>query len=220
MPGVEDLVGATPWGAAAQLAGGLIGGGIGIAQRAQAKKWLKNHPQPIEAIPAEQLQNQELARIRANTGMPSEQYNNAIKSIQRQQLMALRGAQDRKGGLALLGGINEYGNDAVGNLNAQDAQMRVNAEGQLINVNNQVANTKRDLFQKNVRDKYLRDYDYNMGVKGAGNQNLVGGIDKSLAGLFGSAGGSGLVGRSSGGSGDGISTDWLMNNQYQTGRRY
>lgn len=186
------------YGAAAQAAGGLLSAGIGIVQRAQANKWLKRNPQQDEVMPSEITQNQELARIRANTGLPSEQYNNAMKNIQRQQLLTLRRAQDFGGGkaLSILGGINEQGNDAVGNLDAQDAQMRVNNEGQLINVNNQVAGWKSRLFDQNVRQKWLRQYSQMQNQLGAGNQNTTGGIDKLFAagGEYGAGGGFGKTG--------------------------
>lgn len=184
---MPDIAGAaasaSPWGAAAQLAGGLLSMGIGLAQRGQANKWLKNNQQPIEGLPSEIKRNQQLAEIRANTGLPSEQYNNAMKNIQRQQLMALRGASQMGGGKALgiLGGINEQGNDAVAGLDAADAGARLNNEGQLINVNNNVANWKSQLFDRNVRQKWLRQYEQMMGQQGSGNQNLVGGIDKIFA---------------------------------------
>lgn len=187
--------------AAAAIAAGVGGAiklGTGLIQRGSANRWLKNSQQPIESMPTEITRNQELATLRANTGMPSEQYNNAMKNIQRQQLLALRRAGEMGGGkgLAILGGINEQGNDAVGNLDARDAQMRVNNEGQLIGVNNQVAGWKSRLFDQNIRQKWLRTYQQKMGELGAGNQNLVGGLDKMAAGglsMFGGGGNAGSV---------------------------
>lgn len=193
MPDITDAAGGTPYGAIAQGVGGLISAGIGFIQRGQANRWLKRNPQPIENMPSEIKRNQGLAEIRANTGMPQEQYNNAMKNIQRQQLMTLRRASDFGGGkaLSILGGLNQQGNDAVGNIDAQDAQMRVNNEGQLMNANNNVANWKSQLFDRNVRQKWLRKYDQMMGQLGAGNQNIAGGIDKLSAGgiQYGASGG-------------------------------
>ncbi|WP_196300534.1 hypothetical protein, partial [Streptococcus pneumoniae] len=78
-----------------------------------------------------------------------------MKNIQRQQLMTLRKAQDLGGGTALsiLGGINQQGNDAVGDLDARDSQARVDNEGRLISVNNNVAGWKSKLFDSNVRQR-------------------------------------------------------------------
>ena len=220
MPDIAGAVaGSTPYGAIAQAAGGLLSTGIGLIQRGQANRWLKNNQQPIEALPTEIKRNQQLAEIRANTGLPSEQYNNAMKNIQRQQLMSLRAAGQMGGGKALgiLGGINEQGNNAVGDLDARDAAMRVNNEGQLINVNNNVANWKSQLFDRNVRQKWMRQYEQMMGQQGAGNQNLVGGIDKLFAagGQYGASGGFNGTGGGAelGGGNSGITTDWLMANR-------
>lgn len=192
---MPDATSASPYGAIAQAAGGLLQTGIGLIQRGQANRWLKRNQEPLEAMPTEVKRNQQLAEIRANTGMPSQQYNNAMKNIQRQQLLALRGAGSMGGGkaLAILGGLDQQGNDAVGNIDAQDAQMRVYNEGQLINVNNNVAGWKSKLFDSNVRQRWLRQYQQKMSELGAGNVNAVGGIDKIFAagGEYGASGGFG-----------------------------
>lgn len=199
MPGVGEsaLSGASagsaagPWGA---LAGGVLGGVVGLFQRHAANKWLKNNPFPVEQLPSEITENQNLARKEAATGLPSEQYAKAMQDIQRQQLVALRSSSDRRGGLGSLPGILQGTNDATLNLNATDAGMKLANERNLMNVNNQVAGWKSSLFDRNVRSKYNRDYEYNMGLKGAGDQNIVGGADKVLSGLFGGSytGGKGL----------------------------
>ena len=46
---------------------------------------------------------------------------------------------------------------------------------------------KTNLGKNNVRDKYNRDYNYAMSLRGAGNQNFTGGLDKiaSSAAMFG-----------------------------------
>jgi len=205
MPDIASAAtGATPWGSIAQLAGGLLSTGIGLIQRGQANRWLKRNPEQAETMPSEIKRNQQLAEIRANTGMPQEQYNNAMKNIQRQQLMTLRRASDFGGGkaLAILGGVNQQGNDAVGNIDARDAQMRVDNEGKLIDVNNQVAGWKSQLFDRNVRQKWLRQYQEKMGELTAGNLNTVGGVDKIFAagGQYGASGGFGRRGRSQSGT--------------------
>lgn len=209
----------------AQAAGGLLSAGIGFIQRGQANKWLKNNQQPIEALPSEIKRNQELSEIRANTGLPSQQYNNAMRNIQRQQLMSLRAAGQMGGGkaLSILGGINEQGNNAVGDLDARDAQMRLDNEGRLIGVNNNVANWKSQLFDRNVRQKWQRQWEQMMGQLGSGNQNIVGGIDGLASAGIGLIG-SGKTGGASDGSADGsgytgVSTDWLLKNRPMSYKR-
>jgi hypothetical protein len=209
----------------AEAASGLIKGGIGLIQRGSENRWLKNNQEPVEMMPSEIKRNQQLATIRANTGLPSEQYNNAMKNIQRQQLMTLRKAQDLGGGkaLSILGGLNQQGNDAVGDLDARDAQMRVSNEGTLMNVNNNVAGWKSKLFDSNIRQRWMRQYEQKMGELGSGNTNLTNGIDGLASAGIGFAAGmnGGGQGEEGGSGGTGISTEWLMQNRPRTyTRRY
>lgn len=180
----------------AQLGAGIIKSGIGLLQRHEGKKLMKGLQYPTEALPTEVIENQNAARQQAATGLPSEQYANAMKNIQRQQLMALRGAHDRRGGLGILPGIQQVTNDATLNLDAQDAQLKLANQRQLMNVNNQAANWKSQLFDRNVRDKYNRDYDYAMSLIGSGNQNFASGLDSAASGGLGFIGGGGGIGRS------------------------
>lgn len=168
---------------AAQSGAGLLSGLTGIMQIAQGGKKLKKlGAMPIETLPDEFQQNQNMAQTMAATGMPSEQYNLAMKNIQRQQLMALRAANDRRGGLNVLPQILQGGNDATLKLDANNAAMRTANQRNLMSVNSQVGGIKRDLFDRNIRQKYQRDYDYAMGLIGQGNKNALGGLDKMLGG--------------------------------------
>lgn len=169
--------------AAANIIGGALGGLIGGGQRKKARTSLAGMQYPIEQIPDEVLQNQNQANQMAGQGLPSEQYNKSMRDIQRQQLMMLRRGQDRRGGLMVLPGVLAAGNDATLNLNAADADRRIGNQRYAQTVNNQVAGWKSDLFDKNVRQKYDRDYNYNMSLLGAGNENLFGGLDRGIAGL-------------------------------------
>lgn len=171
--------------AGAGLVSGLISGIAGIGQRNKAKKALNQLQYPTEQLPEELTRNQNMAEQMAGQGLPSEQYNQAMKNIERQQLMALNNAHNRRSGLIGLGGIQQRGDDALLNLDVANSQQRIANQRNLMSVNSQVAGVKRDLFDKNVRDKYNRDYGYNMSLLGSGNQNLFGGIDKGVAGLGG-----------------------------------
>lgn len=162
---------------------GIIGGIAGISQKHQGKKLLKQiGEQPIEQLPDEYQTNQNLAQTMAAQGMPSEQYNQAMRNIQRQQLTSLRAANDRRGGLAVLPSLLAGSDNATLGLDAQSANMRTANQRQLMAVNNQVGGVKRQLFQQNVLNPYLRKYNYAQSLVGMGNQNLVGGIDKIATG--------------------------------------
>lgn len=174
------------------VAVGVVGTGVsiytGIHQRNKAKKELNklNATQPVETIPNEIIQNQELASLRAKTGMPAEQYALAQKNIQRQQMRALRGASDRGMGLGLIGSLNDTATQQQGRLDSENAQTRLANEKVSMDTNNQVANWKKGIFDRNVRQVWNRNYDYNMGLMGSGNQNIANGINSGIN-LAGSA---------------------------------
>lgn len=198
------LAGATPWGAIASAAGGLINAGVGFAQRAKGKKLLKQlGDAPTEQIPNAVLQNQKMAQLSANTGLPQEQYNNAIKNLQRNQMIALRGASDRHGGLSLLAGSEQGLNDSTLKLDVADAAARTNNQKTLYGINNQVGNWQDRVWQNNVNNPYMRKMAYANSLLGIGNQNASTGVDQ-LAGagaLF--AGSGGIRRRTPGNSGGG-----------------
>lgn len=176
-------------GAATSLVGGLISGIIGAHQKHKANKWLRQNQQPQEQMPSDVTENKNLATQMAATGLPSEQYNMAMRNIQRQQLTALRSAQDRRSGVGAISAIQQGTNDAATNLDAKNAEMRIANEKNLINVNNQVAGWKDKLFNKNVLAPYEKQWNYHMGMLGAGNQNITNALDQGATGILGLFGG-------------------------------
>ena len=171
-----------------------VGTGVyGVAEGANQKRRAKHQMQalersrPVETIPDEVLKNQELANLRAKTGLPSEQYAMAQKNIQRQQARTLKAASDRKMGLSLLGAIDDNALTAQGNLDAQNAMARIQNEKTAMNINNDVANFKKGLFDRNVRQPWERAYDYNMALQGQGNQNITNSIVSTMGALGASA---------------------------------
>lgn len=165
---------------------GVLGTGYGIYsgahQKSKAKKELAqlNAEQPVETIPKEILQNQELASLRSKTGLPSEQYVMAMKNINRQQAKTLKTANDRRMGLNVLSAVDDNAQRAQGNLDVQNAVARDKNEKVLMDVNNQVANYKKGIYDRNVRQVWNRNYDYNMGLLGQGNQNISDSIGSGL----------------------------------------
>lgn len=180
-------------------ASGLLSGITGAAQRAEGRRLLANNPYPTEVMPNEVLQNQELARLRANTGLPSEQYQQAQQNINRQQNAAIASAADRRGGLEMTANATQGGTDALLKLDAANAQQRLQNESQLMNVNNQVASWRSKLFDWNQRNRYLQQREYALGLLGAGNTNIYAGADKVLGGV-GQAWMGGLFNGSGGGA--------------------
>jgi len=174
------------------VAGGLISGITGLFQKHKANKLLANLHRPQYVIPNEVLQNQKQAELNARQGLPSEQYQQGMQNIARQQNSALQRASDRRGGLLAVAGTQQAGNDATLNLDVANANARLKNQNTLYGVNNQVAGYRDKAFQINQMQPYQQDRSYALGLLGAGNQNLVSGIDKVASGalMAGGRGGS------------------------------
>jgi|SRR6478736_5660135 len=185
----------------AQAAGGIISGITGLSQKRKAKKLLNSlGDQPLYNIPNEVLQNQKMAQLSASEGLPSQQYNNAMKNIQESQRNALSSSLDRRSALMALPKIQREANNAYGRLDAADATARMNNQKTLYGINSQVAGYRDKEFQVNKMQPWERKYQYAQGLLGAGNQNLSNGIEKVVGGIgtaFGGGSG-GLLGGMSG----------------------
>lgn len=148
-------------------------------RRAKHKLQELERNKPVDVIPTELLQNQEMAKLRSNTGLPSEQYNMAMQNIMRQQQRALRGGSDRKMGLNLVSTLDDNAQRAQGNLDSANAQARLQNQSQLMNVNNQVTNYKKGMYDRKMSD-WNNQYDYGMGLLGQANQNRVNTITSAI----------------------------------------
>jgi hypothetical protein len=168
----------------ANIAGGLIGGVSGLFQKKKAKKLLREAgEQPIYNIPQEILANQKMAEQAATEGLPSQQYNNAMKNIQRSQANALSGALDRKSALMALPKIQQQSNDAYGNLDVTDANARMQYQKTLYGIGAQTAQYRDKAYQLNQLQPWQRKHTYAQQLLGAGNQNFIGGLEKFVGGL-------------------------------------
>lgn len=167
---------------AANVAGGLVSGVAGFFQRRKAKRELAKLQRPTYEIPNEVMQNQKMAQQAANEGLPSEQYNQAMQGIQRQQSAALNAAGGRRGALMSLPGIQQQANDQTMNLNVKNAQAKMNNRQQLYGINSQVGGYRDKAFSLNKLEPYKEDKNYYMNLLAAGDQNLLGGVDKILGG--------------------------------------
>lgn len=180
---------AGPWGAAV---GGLVGAGLGLfegeQQKKQSAKLLAANQFTPATVPQSALYNQQLAEQQANEGLPSQQYQMAMKNIQRQQSTAMRSAQDRRAGVGLIGQIQQGSNDSQARLDAQNAQVRLQNQQRLMGVNNQVAGYTTQAWQLNEQNR-RQQYNYGMQLLGAGNENIIHGIDSGVASLMRSGGG-------------------------------
>lgn len=172
------------WGT---LIGGVVGAGTalieGESQKSKAKKLLAAQ-RPTQNVPQAVLENQEIAKQKATQGLPAAQYDLAMKNIQRQSNEAVANAQSRRAGIGLIPAIQQQQNDAQASLDAQNAAARNANIKTLMGVNNTVGGYQQQNFDWNQKQKYLQNYNYGMQLLGAGNQNIVGGIDRATAGLM------------------------------------
>ena len=178
----------------ANIAGGLVSGVTGFFQRRKAKRELGKLQRPEYVIPNEIMQNQKMAQLAASEGLPSQQYNNAMKNIQRSQANALSGAIDRRSALMALPKLQQQANDAYGRLDAADANARMGNQRQLYGINSQVAGYRDKAFDINQMQPYQEKKNYYNSLLGAGNQNLMSGIDKAASGVGLLVGGGGFGG--------------------------
>lgn len=185
-----------------QLASGAIRLAYAQGQKSDANRRLRNLGEmPDMTIAPETYENQTLARINAETGLPSAQYNQASRNIERQQGNAIRYAQDRRSAGALIPGISRVTNDAYAGLDAKNSAARMGNERTLMGVNNNVAAMRRAVYENYINKKWIPQYNYAMSERGAGNENTIAGLDSVIAGGSSLAGGMG--GGSGGGSGFG-----------------
>lgn len=189
-----SMMGSGGGGGIPNIASGLVSGVAGFFQRRAAKKMLRNLNRPQYTIPEEITKSQKMAEMSASEGLPSAQYNKAMQNIQRQQTNSVAAAQDRRSALMALPKIQQAATDAALNLDVADANARLQNQKTLYGVSGQTAQYKDKAFQINQMQPYQEKYQYAQSLLGAGNQNLIGGIDKLLGGgaslLFGGGGGS------------------------------
>ncbi|PWT73186.1 MAG: hypothetical protein C5B59_13995 [Bacteroidetes bacterium] len=193
------------WGT---LAGGLVGGAIGLFTGGSQKKQgqnLVNQPYPANQVPEAIRENKVRAEAQANQGTPAAVMEQHLRDLREGRMTAMRYALENGGpNAAIKAGPsiqNQY-DRALGNVYAQDASDLMRNRNTIYGVNNTLGAYQNNAWNWNYRDKYLRDYNYGMGLLGMGNANMMGGYDRIAAALthFASTGGfNRLFGNSNGG---------------------
>lgn len=182
--------------------GGLLPAGLqagfGVYQLIKGRKLAKNNIRPEYQVPSEIMANLSQAQRMALEGLPASVKEEYIKNLQRQQSFSLDQMSSRKAGLTGLSAIMQQGTDAYGNLMSQDAMAKQQNLQNLMNVRSQVAGYKDKQFELNKLNPYYEKAQAAAAMKGAGLQNLMGGIQgatktldmsKALGGGGGSGGG-------------------------------
>ena len=194
-----DMGGAS--GLFSSLVGAALKGTAAGAQRKEARKIMqKIGEMPPETIAPEMLENKTQAQIGAQTGLPSEQYNLAMKNIQRQQMQAINGAQNRRMAASLLPSIQAATNDSTLKVDANNAATRMGNRRTLMDVNNRIGVRRGQIHSNYLQNYYIPNLNYARSLNGAGYQNAIAGVDQGVSGIASFIGGGGF-GKSGGGSG-------------------
>jgi hypothetical protein len=156
--------------------GAIATAGLGAAQLGYGLYQQSKNKRPTYEIPPEIKANMTLAQQQALQGLPEEQKQQFINNTQRSQAFSMSQLGSRKAGLSGVAAINQQGQDAYGNLMAQDAQARMQNQNKLYAANQTMADYKDQAFQLNESNLYYEKTAQNNAMMGAGIQNLTGGL--------------------------------------------
>lgn len=157
--------------------GALAKAGTGIVQGIKANKIEKNTIRPFQEVQSEYTKNVEDAGQMARVGLPQEQYNRGIQNIGRNRAIGLTALSRSGNPNAGIQSLIRASNDAVGNLDVQDALARNSNQKFLMQQRGILAGEKKDAFDWNQKSKYLAQMAKAQALRGAAGQNLMGAFD-------------------------------------------
>lgn len=140
-------------------------------------------------IPEEIYTNMSLADQIAFEGMPEEQRMQMLRDIRRSRAAAISRAGSLNASMSGLAAAQIAEGDALAQINTQDALMRLQGrKGQM--KARQVMAEYKDQKYAEYKENWMRQWQTAQALKGAGLQNVVGGIDmtSSSAGSMNSTG--------------------------------
>jgi len=150
----------------------------GIYQAIKGSKQRREANAAKDAVIKQQEQVANQAFQRAQTGLPAEQYQQALRDIQRNQAYAISQLQDRRLGVAGIGAVQQRTNDAQLNLDAQNAEARLRNQAIADQQQAKLLSLKYGTAQDNA--------DYGASLQAAGIQNIGNAV--SSASQLGAAG--------------------------------
>lgn len=169
----------------------------GARQRRQARELERQNVRPTYTPDTNILQNQAIAQQMARAGLPDQVYNNQMNQIQQGFSTGLRQLGSRSTTPINVNSLVRNQNQAVGNLNAADAQARQQWTGQLMQANQAVAQENRQAFNINQLQPYQQNAQNVASMRRAGTQNVFGGLGMlaqgAMMGVFGDTGSGGLL---------------------------
>lgn len=171
--------------AGAITAAGAIGKGIyGLTQEHKASQIEKNNIRPIMPVDPIYQQNVNIADQMARQGIPQEVINRQLEGIDQTQAGAVAATSRSANPGAGISSIVRQGDLAKADLNAQDAAARNKNTLLLLQQRGILARAKQDAWNYNYADKYSENLAKSQAYRGAGTQNIIGGLtDLGSAGM-------------------------------------
>lgn len=175
----------------------LLGIGKGISQNRKANRLERSNEFPVAEVNERLLENLNQAEMMANTGLSQEQYNQALQNINRAQNAGLRQAS-RQSGTGSIASILRSAGDSIVNLDVADAEARRQNQLLAMQQRNIVAQDETRVEDWNERQRYINTANQVAALRGAGQQNIFGGIGAlgqiGMMGMMGFGGLDGLFG--------------------------
>lgn len=162
-------------GALIGIGAGLLKGVGGLIQKGKANRMLKSLKDPGYNIPEEYKQNLAEAENMSRTGLPSEQYNQASTNIQRGTQAGLRQLGRMSNPFAAIQGLARGQSDAFAGLDASNAAARRQNILQAMGARRELAG-QRLAQQQYAQQRYMDKVNEANALKGAGLQNMSGGL--------------------------------------------
>lgn len=150
--------------------------GTGIYQAVKGNQMARSMDRPEYEIPQGVLDNLTDAQIQAIRGLPQEQISLYLDNVARSEQSALDAMSTRNAGLTGLSNVQQQSNDANRDLLSMNAQQRQINEKALMDVRKDVASYEDKAFQTNQMQPYLDMMQGAQAMKGAGIQNIMGGV--------------------------------------------
>jgi hypothetical protein len=162
------------------FAGVAIGAGVlkgvgGILQSGKGRKMAKRAIDPGYKIPKGFAQNLAIAENLAQTGMPSEQYNKAQQDINRAGTAGVRAIGRSSNPSAGVASLFRGQTDAFNNLNVANANARRQNILSAMGYRRDFANQEL-AKQQYGQQRYFNTMNQANALKGAGMQNIFGGL--------------------------------------------
>lgn len=152
--------------------------GYGIYQNVQGSKLAKEaeRNRPDYRIPDAMKSAMMSAELRSLQGLPEEVKSQMRHEMDRSRMASLSQINERRGGLGAIAQLEQQQQDAIRKQGVMDAEQREKNLMNLQNMRMQMSQQEQQAWEWNERQKYEEQLAKGLALKGAGAQNIAGGI--------------------------------------------